>query len=160
MLCPYCSEVEDKVIDSRMADGGKAIRRRRECLVCERRFTTYERLDPLPLQVVKRGGESEGFDREKLARGIAQAVAGSAIDTVTVDALAVEIEEQLRETGPEVSSEMVGLAVLDRLRVLDPIAYLRFASVYKGFEDISDFEAEVSDLQKSTAPKTRSRARS
>lgn len=158
MRCPYCSELDDKVVDSRLADGGEAIRRRRECLVCGRRFTTFERLDPLPLQVRKRAGELEIFDRAKLARGIAQAVAGRPIEPATVEALAAEIEDQVRATGPEVPSETIGLAVLERLRALDPISYLRFASVYKGFEDIADFEAEVSDLQKHTAPKRRSPA--
>jgi len=156
--CPYCSELDDKVVDSRLADGGDAIRRRRECLGCGRRFTTYERLDPLPLQVRKRGGELEAFDRAKLARGIAQAVAGRPIAPVTVDAIAQEIEEQVRAAGPEVTSETVGLAVLEHLRALDPISYLRFASVYKGFEDIAEFEAEVSELQKHTAPKRRAPA--
>jgi transcriptional repressor NrdR len=153
--CPYCQELDDKVVDSRTADDGAAIRRRRECLTCGRRYTTFERLEPLPLVIVKRAGTKEAFDRAKLARGIAQAVAGRPIAAEAVDAMAEDIEEQARRAGPEVPSEVVGLAVLERLRALDPVAYLRFASVYKGFEDLADFEAEVVMLQKTTAPKRR-----
>ena len=159
MRCPYCKELDDKVVDSRVADDGDAIRRRRECLACGRRYTPYERLDPLPLTVVKRAGAKEPFDRAKLARGIAQAVAGRPIAEGTVDTMAEEIDELLRQQGVEVRSEAIGLAVLERLRALDPISYLRFASVYKGFESVADFEREVVLLQKTTAPKRRSRAR-
>ncbi len=148
------------MVDSRVADDGDAIRRRRECLACGRRFTTYERLDPLPLTVAKRSGVKEPFDRAKLAGGIARAVAGRPIPEGTVDAIVAEIEEQLREIGPEVPSEAVGLAVLERLQALDPVSYLRFASVYKDFENVADFEREVVLLQKTTDPKPPSRARS
>lgn len=158
--CPYCKELDDKVVDSRTADDGAAIRRRRECLTCGRRYTTFERLEPLPLAIVKRAGTKEPFDRAKLARGIAQAVAGRPIAAEAVEAMAADIEEQVRATGPEVASEAIGLAVLERLRPLDPVAYLRFASVYKGFEDLADFEAEVVMLQKTTAPKRRAPASS
>jgi transcriptional repressor NrdR len=140
-------------VDSRVADEGDAIRRRRECLGCGRRYTTYERIDPIPLTVAKRSGVKEPFSREKLARGIAQAVTGRPIPEGAVDEIVADIEQQLREQGAEVPSEAVGLAVLERLRGLDPVSYLRFASVYKDFEDIADFEAEVVLLQKTTAPK-------
>ena len=160
MRCPYCHEADDKVVDSRVADDGAAIRRRRECVGCGRRFTTYERIDPIPLTVTKRSGVKEPFDRAKLARGIAQAVGGRPIPEGAVDEMVAELEEQLRELGPEVPSEAVGLAVLERLRTLDPVSYLRFASVYKDFTDIADFEAEVVALQKTTAPKRPSRANS
>jgi transcriptional repressor NrdR len=158
--CPYCRELDDKVVDSRTADDGAAIRRRRECVACGRRFTTYERLEPVPFLVVKRSGDTEPFDRAKLAGGIARAVAGRPIPAGAVDEMAAELEEQLRELGPEVPSEAVGLAVLERLRALDPVSYLRFASVYKEFEDVADFEREVVLLQKTTAPKPPARARS
>jgi len=163
--CPYCKEDDDRVVDSRTADDGGAIRRRRECLGCGRRYTTFERLEPLPLSIVKRAGTKEPFDRAKLARGIAQAVAGRPIAADAVDAMAADIEEQVRATGPEVASEAVGRAVLERLQALDPVAYLRFASVYKGFEDLADFQAEVvmlqeTGLQKTTAPKRRAGATS
>jgi transcriptional repressor NrdR len=154
MRCPYCREVDDKVIDSRVADDGAAIRRRRECLGCGRRFTTYERLEEVPLLVAKRSGIREPFDRAKIAAGIARAAKNRPVDATTVDAIVVEVEEELRErAGGEVTSEHVGLAVLERLRSVDPVASVRFASVYKGFEDLSDFEAELGMLQKTTAPK-------
>ncbi len=105
--------------------------------------------------VVKRAGIKEPFERSKLLAGIERAVAGSAVDPVSVDALAAEVEEEARAAGPEVTSEMVGLAVLERLRVLDEVSYLRYASVYKGFEVVADFEREVGDLRKTTAPKRR-----
>lgn len=155
MRCPYCRRVDDKVVDSRLADDGAAIRRRRECLGCGRRFTTYERLEEVPLLVVKRSGISEPFDRSKIAAGIARAAKNRPVDESTVDSIVGEVEEELRKRGgPEVMSEQVGLAVLERLRAVDPVASVRFASVYKGFEDLSDFEAEVGMLQKTTAPKT------
>ncbi len=159
MRCRYCREVDDKVVDSRLAEDGGAIRRRRECLGCGRRYTTYERLEELPLVVLKRSGAKEPFDRAKLTAGIASAVASREIEEGTVEAIAAEIEELLRARGAEVTSEHVGLAVLERLRSLDPVSYLRFASVYKGFEDVSDFEREVGLLQKTTAPKLRARRR-
>jgi transcriptional repressor NrdR len=153
--CPYCQGVDDKVVDSRLAEDGAAIRRRRECLVCSRRYTTYERIDEVPLVVLKRSGTSEPFDRDKLAAGIERAVTGRPIEEGTVAALAAEVEEEARGEGAEVTSERLGLAVLERLRRLDDVAYLRFASVYKGFENLDDFEREVGELQKTTAPKRR-----
>jgi transcriptional repressor NrdR len=107
--------------------------------------------------VRKRSGQKEPFEREKLESGIDRAVHGSAVDHAAVEALAVQIEEEVRGEGAEVTSERLGLAVLERLRVLDPVSYLRFASVYKGFEEVSDFEREVGELSKTTAPKRRSR---
>ena len=153
--CPFCTADDDKVVDSRPADEGGAVRRRRECLACGRRFTTYERVEELPLVVVKRSGSKEPFDAEKVRAGIERAVAGSVIDPAAVDSLVAAIEEWARAVGPEVGSEMVGMAVLERLRHLDPVSYVRFASVYKGFEELGDFAREVGELQKSTAPKVR-----
>jgi transcriptional repressor NrdR len=153
MRCPYCANDDDKVVDSRPADDGAAVRRRRECLECGRRFTTYERIDEIMLVVVKRSGAIVPFEPEKLRSGIERAVGGSGIDLVTVDALSSEIEEQVRALGPEVPSEAIGRAVLERLRTLDLVSYMRFASVYKGFEDVGDFERELDELQKQTAPK-------
>lgn len=152
MRCPYCSEDSDKVVDSRTSVDGDAIRRRRECLVCGRRFTTYERLEPIPLTVRKRSGVTEPFDRAKLARGLAQAVAGRAVAADAVEALTEDIAEWAETQGPELASDAIGVAVLERLRTLDPVSYLRFASVYKGFEDLADFEAEVVELQRSAPP--------
>jgi transcriptional repressor NrdR len=153
--CPFCSADDDKVVDSRPADDGSAVRRRRECLRCGRRFTTYERLEELPLVVVKRSGGKEPFDPAKLRSGVERAVAGSAIDDAAVAELVAEIDDQARAHGHEVTSEWIGLSVLDRLRILDPVSYVRFASVYKGFEDLGDFEREVGELQKTTPPKSR-----
>jgi len=153
MRCPFCAVDDDKVVDSRPADEGSAVRRRRECLGCGERFTTYERIGEVPIVVVKRSGAREPFDVEKVRVGIQHAVAGSTIDAAAVDALTAEIEEQLRAVGPDVPSTAIGLAVLERLRSLDPVSYVRFASVYKGFDDVGDFERELVALQKQTAPK-------
>ncbi len=153
--CPACSALDDKVVDSRLADDGAAIRRRRECLECGRRFTTYERLEEAPLVVLKRSGAREPFNRAKVAAGVRAAVKNRPITAAQVDALAAEVEESLRLEGPELTSARIGLTVLDRLRALDEVAYLRFASVYKGFEDLGDFEREVGLLTKATEPKQR-----
>ena len=155
MRCPYCHELDDKVVDSRLTDEGVAIRRRRECLACGRRYTTYERFDEVPLIVVKRAGQKESFDRAKLVAGISQAAVNRPVDAATIEAMAAEVEEGLRAIGAEVGTDQVGFAVLERLRVLDPVSYLRFASVYKGFEGVADFEREFAELQKTTAPKRR-----
>ena len=114
--CPYCSEDSDKVVDSRASVDGDAIRRRRECLECGRRFTTYERLEPIPLTVRKRSGVTEPFDRDKLARGLAQAVAGRAVAAEAVEALAGDLAEWAESQGPEIASDAIGVAVLERLR--------------------------------------------
>jgi len=151
--CPYCQGMDDKVVDSRMADAGSATRRRRECLRCGRRYTTFERVEEAHLVVVKRSGVREPFERAKIADGVRRAAKNRPISEDDIAALAAAVEEQVREEGPEVGSEVVGKAVLDRLRTLDPVAYLRFASVYKGFEDLTDFEREVGLLQKTTTPK-------
>ena len=153
MRCPYCQSMDDKVIDSRMADSGAATRRRRECLACGRRYTTFERVEELQLFVVKRSGVREPFDRTKILDGIRRAAKNRPISEDDIVALASGVEDEVRELGPEVGSEVVGKAVLDGLRALDPVTYLRFASVYKGFEDLTDFEREVGLLQKTTTPK-------
>src|SRR4051812_77483 len=148
-----CASLDDKVVDSRLADDGAAIRRRRECLGCGRRFTTYERLEDAPLVVVKRSGQREPFDRGKLVAGIQAAAKNRPVSRAQMEAVAAEVEEGLRMEGADVTTQQVGLAVLDRLRSLDEVAYLRFASVYKGFADIGDFEREVGLLTKATEPK-------
>ena len=154
MRCPYCRANDDKVVDSRLAEEAIAIRRRRECLACGRRFTTYERVEEVPLLILKRGGATEPFNGAKLRAGIERSATGR-LDRATVDELVSGVEEELRSIGGEVPSDRVGMAVLERLRALDHVAYLRFASVYKGFEDLSDFEREVGELQKTTEPKRR-----
>jgi transcriptional repressor NrdR len=151
--CPACSSVDDKVVDSRLADDGVAIRRRRECLRCGRRFTTFERLEESPLTVIKRSGQRQPFDRAKVVQGIRAAAKNRPISAGQMETLAAEVEELMRLEGADVTSQQVGLAVLDQLRTVDDVAYLRFASVYKDFADIGDFEREVGLLTKSTEPK-------
>ncbi|MBW3667995.1 MAG: transcriptional regulator NrdR [Actinobacteria bacterium] len=153
MRCPSCASVDDKVVDSRLAEDGAAIRRRRECLNCSRRFTTFERIEDVPLVVVKRSGHRAPFDRTKIVAGLRAATKNRPVSDDQLEALAAEVEESLRLEGPELTSQQIGLAVLERLRALDHVAYLRFASVYKGFEDAGDFEREVGLLTKSTEPK-------
>lgn len=152
MRCPRCSSFDDKVVDSRSAEDGSAIRRRRECLACGQRFTTYERLEEVPLLVAKRSGQRQPFDRAKVAAGIGAASKNRPVSPEGIEAMAADIEESLRIAGSEVTSEQVGMAVLERLRAVDEVAYLRFASVYKNFSAAGDFEREAG-LLKSTAPK-------
>jgi transcriptional repressor NrdR len=131
--CPRCSSLDDKVVDSRGSEDGSAIRRRRECLSCGHRFTTYERLEEVPFTVIKRSGQREPFDRAKVTAGVMAAAKNRPVTQLQMEDLGGEVEEALRLSGPDVTSEQVGRAVLDRLRALDEVAYLRFASVYKGF---------------------------
>lgn len=153
MRCPRCSSPDDKVVDSRGAEDGSSIRRRRECLACGQRFTTYERVEEVPLVVVKRSGSRQPFDRAKVVSGIEAAAKNRPVTPEQIATMAGDVEESLRMAGPDVSSEEVGLAVLDRLRAIDEVAYLRFASVYKGFSAAGDFEREAGLLKKSTEPK-------
>ncbi len=146
MRCPYCFIDDDKVVDSRSIDDGSVTRRRRECLGCGRRFTTFERVDDVRLTVLKRSGAREPFDRSKVIRGIEAAVKNRRVDVKVVHDLVNELEESLRNSGDECTSSEIGVAVLDALHRLDEVAYLRFASVYKGFERWSDFEEEASLL--------------
>jgi transcriptional repressor NrdR len=141
--CPSCSSLDDKVVDSRLADEGAAIRRRRECLNCSRRFTTYERLDEVPFLVLKRSGTREPFERQKLVAGMRSAAKNRPVSAEQLEALAVEIEEAMRMEGGQVPSARIGQEALARLRRLDEVAYLRFASVYKGFEGAGDFQREA-----------------
>ena len=151
--CPACAHLDDKVVDSRTNDDGTAIRRRRECLACGFRFTTFERCEEVPLLVVKRSGDRVPFDRTKVEAGVLAAAKGRPVDDDQVAALAASVEDELRLAGGEVTSEQVGRAVLERLVGLDQVAYLRFASVYKDFDDLADFQREVR-LLKATEPKS------
>jgi transcriptional repressor NrdR len=153
--CPWCSVDDDRVVDSRVTDEGAAIRRRRECLSCGRRFTTFERVDELPLWVVKRSGDREPFDRAKIVAGVRAATKNRPVTEDEMAEMAQRVEDALRERTNEPTSEQVGLAVLEQLKALDDVAYVRFASVYKGFEDLGDFEREVGMLTKTTDPKQR-----
>ena len=148
MLCPLCGASDTRVIDSRPAEAGKAIRRRRLCEACDGRFTTYERLEP-QLMVRKRDGRLEAFSAPKLAAGISAALADRPVSGSTVQGIAQEVESSLRVEGPQVTTEDIGREVLERLRELDEVGYLRFASVYKEFKDATDFEKEVAALESS-----------
>lgn len=152
MRCPSCAHLDDKVVDSRQTEDGSTIRRRRECLGCGTRFNTFERHEEVPLSVLKRSGDRVPFDADKIRAGIGAAAKGRPIDTEAIQAAVSELEERLRLLGPELTTEQIGLAVLDELRELDQVAYVRFASVYKGFEDPADFQREIR-LLKATEPK-------
>jgi transcriptional repressor NrdR len=152
--CPYCDSEEDKVVDSRMAEEGRAIRRRRECINCGRRYTTFERAEETPLLVRKRGGVEEPFDRNKIISGLIQACKNRPVTRAAIEAIAEEVEEAMRADAPRpVPSSEVGRDVLERLRQLDDVAYLRFASVYKDFQELDDFERELGVLLKRSPPK-------
>ena len=154
MFCPYCGNEEDKVVDSRTAEEGRAIRRRRECLQCGRRYTTFERAEEVPLLVAKRNGVEEPFDIDKVISGIRMAVKNRPVTEAEVTELAEDVEEAMRADSrrPLPSSE-IGREVLERLRGLDDVAYLRFASVYKDFQELDDFEREMGVLLKRSPPK-------
>jgi transcriptional repressor NrdR len=153
MRCPRCAGLDDRVVDSRGADDGAAIRRRRECLGCGRRFTTYERLEEVPFTVTKRSGARQPFERRKIVDGMVSAAKNRPIDEHRLEEVAAEVEEELRLEGSDVTTERVGRAVLGHLRGMDDVVYLRFASVYKGFNDAGDFRREVGLLTKDSAPK-------
>jgi transcriptional repressor NrdR len=146
MRCPWCGHAEDKVVDSRPAEREEAIRRRRQCLSCGRRFTTYERVEGAGLIVVKRDGAREPWDRQKMVAGIRKALANRPVTDEQVERLANRVEERLRRKGPEITSQQVGLEVLQGLQKLDQVAYVRFASVYRDFQEPKDFEREVGTL--------------
>ena len=151
MRCPDCSSLDDKVVDSRASDDGSAIRRRRECLGCGHRFTTFERVDEAPLVVVKTTGVREPFDRDKVVAGVVAAAKNRPVTPEQIDALATGVEDSLRRRGGEVETTRIGLAVLERLRDLDEVAYLRFASVYKDFTGVDDFADELRLLTKTSS---------
>ncbi len=154
MRCPYCGVGEDKVVDSRLAEEGRVIRRRRECLGCTRRYTTFERAEEVPLLVVKRSGGEEPFDRAKVVEGITRACKNRPVSEAAIEELVDDVEESMRATGDRpVPTSVIGREVLERLRNLDEVAYLRFASVYKDFQELDDFERELGLLQKKSPPK-------
>ncbi len=148
MRCPACASLDDKVVDSRATDDGTAVRRRRECLDCATRFTTFERLEETPLVVVKSSGDEVPFDRAKIIAGVALAAKGRPVDDLTIDALAADVEDVVRLEGTRVTTERIGRAVLEALARIDGVSALRFASVYKGFDDLADFEREIGLLTK------------
>lgn len=147
MRCPYCGHHEDKVVDSREGREGEVIRRRRQCVGCERRFTSYETIETIPSQVVKRDERREPYDRMKMMRGLMVACRKRPVPAARLDAIADEIEAKMLEMEREISSLQIGMMVMERLRDLDRVAYVRFASVYRRFEDVDAF-AEVLDQLK------------
>ncbi len=147
MLCPTCGASDNRVVDSRPAEDGRAIRRRRQCETCADRFTTYERLEP-QLMVRKRNGRLEAFSTPKLTSGVSASLADRPVSGSQVEALVAEVEDSLRSNGAaQVTSEEIGHEVLERLKGLDEVAYLRFASVYKEFKGAADFEKELAELE-------------
>ncbi len=147
MKCPYCAHPESKVVDSRPADEGASIRRRRECLSCHKRFTTYETMESLPLMVIKKDGSRQSFDRSKLLNGMIRACEKRPVSFDTLQRIADEIEQSLQnEMNREVPSARIGEMVMDKLKDVDEVAYVRFASVYRQFKDISTFMAELNKL--------------
>jgi transcriptional repressor NrdR len=144
MKCPYCSFQEDKVIDSRPTDEGATIRRRRECLNCHKRYTTYEKVESLPIMVVKKDGSRQPYDREKVRKGILRACEKRSISIDQIENVLDSIEAQISNSlEREVTSSMIGEMVMDKLRELDEVAYVRFASVYRQFKDINTFMNEL-----------------
>lgn len=148
MLCPYCQEAESKVIDSRSSEDGTVIRRRRECEACKKRFTTYERIEERPLLVIKKGGSREQFDRNKILKGLTRAFEKRPISSETMERIVNSIEADLRDISDrEVSSMVIGEMVMDKLRSLDEVAYVRFASVYRQFTDLNSFINTIDQLK-------------
>src|SRR5262249_7248070 len=147
MTCPFCNHREDKVIDSRESKEGDVIRRRRECLKCERRFTTYERSDDIPFMVVKRDGRREKFERQKVLEGLLKACQKRPVGVAKLAEVVDAVETKLAESPDrEISTTEIGELVMDRLKSLDKIAYVRFASVYRDFQDVEAFFTEIKDL--------------
>ncbi len=147
MRCPWCGHLEDRVVDSREAQEGQVTRRRRECLGCGRRFTTYERVEYALPAVVKKDGRREAFDRGKIVEGLERACQKRPVSAEQIEEIATSIERRVQEMGEkEIPSTVVGEAVMERLKALDPVAYVRFASVYRDFRDLGDFASELAGL--------------
>ena len=147
MRCPFCSHPESKVIDSRPAEEGASIRRRRECLACRKRFTTYETMECLPLVVVKKDGSRQSFDRNKVMAGLIRACEKRPVPYSTLEAMVGEIEQVLQnQMEREISSAQIGELVMERLKKIDDVSYVRFASVYRQFKDINSFMAELNKI--------------
>ena len=147
MKCPYCEYLESKVIDSRPIDDGASIRRRRECLKCEKRFTTYEQIESVPLVIIKKDGKRQVYNRQKLLNGILRACEKTPVSFAQIESMVLEIESVLNNSlDREVSSTEIGELVMDKLKKVNDIAYVRFASVYREFRDVNSFMEELSTL--------------
>lgn len=147
MKCPFCGEIDNKVIDSRLSKDGHAVRRRRQCIICTRRFTTYEHIEEVTVMIIKKDGRREVFSREKVRTGIKKACEKRNISVHVIDQFLEELERDLRETGEkEIPSHDLGEKIMTKLHELDDVAYVRFASVYREFKDVNDFVAELKNL--------------
>ena len=147
MKCPFCGCIDTKVLDSRPNDDKTAIRRRRECTSCLRRFTTYEKIETIPLMVVKKDGTTEAYDRRKIEQGILQACYKRHVTADTIEKAVDEIENEIYSLGlTEIKSSVIGEIVMDKIKVMDPVAYVRFASVYRQFKDVNTFIEEIKNL--------------
>lgn len=153
MRCPKCGAIEDKVVDSRLSKDGVSIRRRRECVVCEHRFTTYEEIERADIRVIKRDGRGEPFDRHKLLLGVTKACEKRPISIEVLEQAVEEIIHDLETNHPrEISSSIVGAKVMEKLHALDEVAYVRYASVYRHFEDVGEFIHEIESLERRIRP--------
>ena len=147
MKCPFCGFEESKVVDSRPAEEGSSIRRRRECLKCEKRFTTYETVESLPMVVIKKDGSRQSFDRDKILRGIQRSCEKRPVPFADMERMALEIEQEIQNSlEREVSTDVIGQKVMEKLKDADEVAYVRFASVYRQFKDINTFMAELNKI--------------
>lgn len=157
MKCPFCGEIDNKVIDSRLSKDASVIRRRRECIVCTRRFTTYEHIEEIPIMIIKKDGRREVFSRDKVRTGIQKACEKRNISMNLIEDFLDELERDLREIGEkEIPSHTLGAKIMAKLHDLDDVAYVRFASVYREFKDVNDFLAELKSLLSAeTAPECR-----
>ena len=150
MKCPFCGHLQDKVVDSRESKEGDAIRRRRQCLACQRRFTSYERIDEIPYMVVKKDGRRERFDRQKVLAGVLKACEKRPVSMIQLETIADKVETMVQESSErEATTRSVGEMIMNELKSLDKVAYVRFASVYLDFKDVQEFMAELKDLLKS-----------
>ena len=147
MKCPFCGETNNKVIDSRLSKDGNVIRRRRECIDCSRRFTTYEHIEEIPVMIIKKDGRREVFNKEKVRTGMQRACEKRKISMNVIEQFIENLERDLRETGEkEIPSSRIGQMIMDKLHELDDVAYVRFASVYREFKDVNDFVSELKSL--------------
>ena len=145
MKCPFCGDQESKVVDSRQSDDGLSIRRRRECMGCQRRFTTHEIVEILPIIVVKRNGSRQGFDRNKIYNSMIRAFDKRKVDAADLERIATEIEQSIQNSlEREISTDQIGEMVMERLKPIDEVAYIRFASIYHQFQDVGSFMREIS----------------
>lgn len=147
MKCPYCGEIDNKVIDSRLSKDANVIRRRRECLDCSRRFTTYEHIEEIPIMIIKKDGRREVFSRDKVRSGIKRACEKRSISVNLIEEFIDDLERDLRETGEkEIPASFIGEKIMAKLHEIDDVAYVRFASVYREFKDVNDFVSELKSL--------------